>query len=285
MSIRLVTRSVWSNPGNAGRRLRRSCAAVGWQLRKRLIGRPRLLRLANGVRFCAYPDCVVSSALIYADWPEFMELMFLRRFLRPGELVLDVGANVGHISLLLADVVGAENLVCFEPTPVSYRRLTENWRLNGWPTELLLQAAAGAEEGMVRIPDVDRPVTTNSITAASAAPGSVEVRLVRLDDVRNTLPEKRIGLLKIDVEGHEPSVFRGARRMLSADRPRLVMFECLHGEVPAELRELFEDARYRLFQLDDSGRPEFSRLTAQNLFAIPDEESLDAVEAADAANH
>jgi protein-L-isoaspartate O-methyltransferase len=110
MSFKPITQSVWDNPGNRGKRIRKSLAAVGWQLQKRLLGTPRLLTLPNGVRFKAYPDCVVSSALVYSDWPEYHEMMFARSILRPGDVVLDVDANVGHIALLLADVVGPEKV-------------------------------------------------------------------------------------------------------------------------------------------------------------------------------
>src|SRR5205823_15067838 len=117
MSFRLITKSIWANPGNRGKRLRKTLAALAWQCEKRTLKATRILTLPNNVRFKAYPDCVVSSALIYADWPEYHELMFLRRYLRASELVIDVGANVGHISLLLADVVGPRNVFALEPTP------------------------------------------------------------------------------------------------------------------------------------------------------------------------
>jgi hypothetical protein len=84
VSVRLVASSIWSNPGNRGSRLRRTIAAVAWQLHKRAIGSARCLRLANGMLFKPYPDCVVSSSLIYADWPEHDELMLLRRMLSRG---------------------------------------------------------------------------------------------------------------------------------------------------------------------------------------------------------
>src|SRR4051812_22627479 len=70
VSLRLITKSVWTNPGNRGKRLRKTIQAVSWQVQKRATGSVRVLRLPNGTRFSAHPDCVVSSNLIYADWPE-----------------------------------------------------------------------------------------------------------------------------------------------------------------------------------------------------------------------
>jgi FkbM family methyltransferase len=283
MSLKLVARSVWSNPGNQGRRWRKTLGAVRWQVRKRVWRSGRVLRLANGVRFRAYPDCVVSSALIYADWPEFTELMFLRRFLRPGEAVLDVGANVGHISLLLSDVVGPGSLFAFEPTPVTFGRLTENWRLNGWATDQLFPVAIGSRRGRVRVPDVPCPVTTNSLTDADTA-GTVAVSLVPLDDYRPLLGGRRIGLLKVDVEGYEPEAFRGATQVLAQDRPRIIMFESLGGRLSLDMGQVLGAAGYVPFGLSPGGQPDPRALGAQNLFAVPAEDAASLFKAAECAN-
>ena len=271
MSIKLVTKSIWGNPGNRGRRLRKSLDAAVWQLRKRTIRSPRTVRLPNGVLFRAYPDCVVSSALIYADWPEYHELMFLRGALRSGDVIIDIGANVGHISLLLADIVGPSNIIAFEPTPVSFQRLVGNWRLNGWATDGLFQKAIGSNAGTVFVPDVDRPVTTNKVTSAPLPEPFVEVPLVRLDDLSHLWESRSIGLLKIDVEGYEREVFIGSRRLLEKHRPGLIMFESLSWSLDRRVGSLLASCEYVVFQLDLQGHPDFSGDSGQNLFAIPKE--------------
>jgi FkbM family methyltransferase len=272
MSVRLVFNSVWRNPGNRGRRLGRLGRAVRWQVRKRVARTAKVIQLANGMRFNAYPDCVVSSALVYSEWPEYWELRFVRQFLQPGEAIIDVGANVGHISLLLADIAGPENIFAFEPTPISFRRLVENWTLNGWDITRLFPCAVGGANGAVRMPDTARPETTNSISAASVAARSVAVRLASLDSFRPHWSGRRVGLLKIDVEGSEREVFAGAGALLREDRARLVMFESLGGALDEGIASLLAGARYSVFQLDDTGRPSFGQCNAQNLFAIPDEQ-------------
>lgn len=267
MSVRLVLRSVWANPGNRGRRARFLAAAVGWQLYKRLRGRPRAITLANGARFLAHADCVISSALHYSEWPEYHELQFCRRQLQPGQWLFDVGANVGHFSLLLGDRVGSGNVMAFEPTPVTYRRLVENFELNGWPTTGLRHAAVGRECGHVEMPDLAQPVTTNSPHAAAAAGRTARVELVSLDSLAGPFRTREVGVLKVDVEGFEPEVFGGAGRFLREVRPRLVMFESLGGRPEAAVEGPLREAGYILFQLDDEGRPTRDGLTGQNLFA------------------
>ena len=271
MSFRLVFKSVWQNPGNYGHRMTRLERAAAWQLGKRLKHQPRTIRLPNDALFVAHPDCVVSSALIYAAWPEYYELQFIRRQLQPGDVLVDVGANVGHISLLLSDIVGAENIFAFEPTPISFQRLVENWKVNRWTTDNLSQAAVGRASGVALVPDTASPDTKNSIASTKGVVPRVEVPLVSLDDWRSHWPRRCVGLLKIDVEGYEAEVFAGASSLLSQDRPKLIMFESLSRGVDPGIAAMLRDAHYEIFQLDETGRAEFDQTTAQNLFALPEE--------------
>jgi len=246
--------------------------AFWWQLQKRTIRAPRNLQLPNGVNFRAYPDCVVSSGLIYADYPEYYELSFLRRQLRPGQVLIDVGANVGHISLLLADVIGPPQIFAFEPTPISFARLVENWKLNNWETDNLFQNAIGSKACEVDIPNVVSPITTNSPLLKSESGRSVQVAMVTLDSKRALWRDRTIGLLKIDVEGYELEAFRGARDLLERDRPRFVMFESLGGTLDPEIGAILDYSGYKVFQLSATGQPDFTQTYAQDLFAVRTDE-------------
>jgi hypothetical protein len=131
--------------------------------------------------------------------------------------------------------------------------------------------AVGPSSGLAHIPDTASPETKNSITSANGATRMVSVPMVSLDECRIRWRGRQIGLVKIDVEGYESEVFAGARDFLQQDRPRLIMFESLGHNVDQGIGTILRDARYQIFQLDEAGRPEFHRVTAQNLFAIPRE--------------
>jgi len=271
MSIRLIAKSVWQNPGNRGKRVRKSFAAFAWQLQKRVRASSRTMQLANGMRFNAHVDCVTSSSLIYADWPEYAELTFLRDRLSSGDVIIDVGANVGHFSLLLADLVGTQNVVAFEPAPRTFARLAQNWALNGLPTNNLFNCAVGASAGAVFIENDVRPTTTLQVSELPTSARSTRVPLVRLDDFRHLWEGSRVGVLKIDVEGFERAVFEGADRLLGINRPRLIMFESLSSTVDAGISAILTGHHYVVFQLDEHGQPDFANHSAQNLFAVPEE--------------
>lgn len=271
MSLILVAKSIFKNPGNRGRYLEKTLKAVSWQINKRTLKRNWILNLKNGLKFKAYPDCVVSSSLVYSDFPEYREILFLRKFLNKNDCIIDIGANVGHISLLLADIVNPENIYMFEPTPVSFSRLQENWNLNGFVTDNLYHCAVGSRNSTVFIENTDSPATTNSVSSGKTDNSSVEVEQVTLDSNFDLWKEKRIGLIKIDVEGYEREVLEGARKLIQIKRPRVIMFESLGNNIDPQIQKLFSDLNYRLFQLDDTGKKDLLNLDSQNLFAEPQE--------------
>jgi FkbM family methyltransferase len=265
---RIVFRSVWENPGNRGQRARRLLRALKWQVSKHFSRRPWILRLASGALFKAYPDCVISSGLIYADLPEYQELKFIRKLLKPHQAVIDVGANVGHILLLLCDIVPPSRLFAFEPTPISFRRLKENWLLNNWPVNNLYEIAVGEVEANMYIDDSRNPQTTNALHEHANAK-DVSIKVIPLDSLFHLWHGLEIGLLKIDVEGFERAVFRGAVELLRKNPPRLLMFESLQGELDSEIGHLLKEYGYEVFQIDGKGEPQFGFANAQNLFAAP----------------
>src|SRR5262249_18542532 len=132
---------------------------------------------------------------------------FFRRVLRPGDTVVDVGANVGTLTLTAAALVGPEGRVwAIEPHPRPLRYLCANVALNGFANVRTVHAAAGESDGLLRLTD-SRLDDQNRVSADG--PG-VSVPVRRLDDV---VPEGPVRLLKIDVEGFELFVLRGARRV------------------------------------------------------------------------
>ncbi len=148
------------------------------------------------------------------------------RLLRPGDLVVDAGANVGYVSLLLARWVGPAGRVhSFEPIPETCALLRHNMRALGLDQVTVhgvaLSSAAG--EGRMDIPDYPGGGKNyyEAHLVAGAQPGDrAGIPLRRLDDVLadETRP---LAFVKMDVEGHEWEAAQGARRRLAGDRPAL----------------------------------------------------------------
>jgi FkbM family methyltransferase len=148
---------------------------------------------------------------------------------KPGDVVLDLGANIGYFTVLLAARVGAEGrVVAYEPLASNADLLARSVRENGFDARVVLRrAAVGEAAGQLELAFVPEDRATNSGGAFLLAPGTSpplghqtsRVPVVALD--AEDLPG-RVALLKIDVEGAEPQALRGARRLLERDRPKVL---------------------------------------------------------------
>lgn len=177
------------------------------------------------------------------------------RLVLPGERILDVGGHMGYMTGLMAFRVGPGGRVStFEPNPRMFSDLEHNVALwKGLPVAAIqldpvaLSDKTGASELLL---PRDYATNTGLARIATGTPGADEqvipIEVRRLDDVAAS--EAPIGLLKIDVEGHEPEVLRGARGLLERKAIRDVLFED-HGAYPTPAMKVLEDAGYTLFQV------------------------------------
>ncbi|MEO6119709.1 MAG: FkbM family methyltransferase, partial [Terriglobales bacterium] len=129
--------------------------------------------------------------------------VFVRRYLRPGDVMVDIGANIGTMTLTAAATVA--QVFSIEAHPRTFKYLKENVELNGRTNVHLLNVALGAEASTMRFSNL-RDDDLNHI----AEDGLIPVPVVPLDE----LSFPTIALLKIDVEGFEKFVFEGGKNTL-----------------------------------------------------------------------
>lgn len=178
------------------------------------------------------------------------------RLIDPGDCVVDVGANVGYLTSLAAARAGASgSVMAFEPHPGVFAVLAANvarWRAPGVASVQTHQSALSDRDGTAELNTganfhENMGLSTLNPVEARAGDGAVPVAVQQLDDV---LGGRSIGVLKIDVEGHEPEVLRGAARLLADGRVRDVIFED-HDPYPDASTALVEQAGYQLFSLSN----------------------------------
>lgn len=168
-----------------------------------------------GYRLRFYPSNLSEQLWVDNAWRE-PELRLIRACLRPGDHMIDVGANVGDTALTAALEVGAGGRVyAIEAHPRTYGFLLGNLALNGAANVEALNAAAAAQPGKLSFSD-DRRDDMNRVGGTG-----IDVDAQRLDDL---IPYRGpVELLKIDVEGYELQVLNGAPDILA--RTRIVLFE------------------------------------------------------------
>lgn len=155
----------------------------------------------------------------YGEWCE-SELDLLLRFCRAGDVVVDVGANIGSHTVTFAKAVGASGtVVALEPQRLAFQLLCGNIALNVLTNVRALPKAAGAQAGQAKIPALrwDEPHNFGAVSLLNQSLPGEDVEVIALDSL--ALPACR--LIKIDVEGMEPDVLAGARETIRRCQPLL----------------------------------------------------------------
>jgi len=174
----------------------------------------------------------------------------IMRLAGSGETSLDIGGNIGYMSLVLALSVGPRGRVfCFEPNPKiipTLRTNIKNWRsLPIAPIEVATIALSDRDgDGYLAFP---AGFEQNWGIASLETNGSMPVSLRRLD----SLETGPVGMMKVDVEGHEAAVFSGAEHLLGKKLVRDILFE-EHDPYPAASHRILCQHGYHIFRLTRS---------------------------------
>ena len=217
----------------------------------------------DGLRlFLDLSDSVIGWEIIRGRY-ERNELDFVRRTVKPGQTVLDIGANVGVFTITMASLVGPTGRVyAFEPLETEGALLAQSIVENNFSDRVeLVPVALSDKEGSAQL--ISALKTNNKggaylkdkLELVPAGHQASEVKLITLD----TYPVKRpVSFIKIDIEGAEPLAFRGARKLLQEDRP-IILSEIhppLLWEVsrcsPAEFIAEVESLNYKCHDLHES---------------------------------
>lgn len=195
---------------------------------------------------------------------EKFEQKFYIDYLKPGMVAFDVGANIGEISILFSRFVGKGGQVhSFEGTPETFKRLELIISASKKKNITLNEACLSDEEGMALFHIYDEEFSSwNTLAQRPLENYGIDIKPIRAEEIRVTTIDSycesrnipRIDLLKIDVEGAEYQVIKGASRMLKQKRIGCLVFEFGQttfdmGNTPAMLQELIAEHGYRIRNL------------------------------------
>lgn len=243
---------------------------VLWRLRWRITAEPWILRFKKDLKIAVANDGQ-GALLCYQGCSEAETEDFIVGFLRPGMVFIDVGAHVGKYTLLAARAVGSAGEVhAFEPNPAVFGLLQKNVRLNRLGNVFTNRCAVSDVEGE-RDFEVRKELTICSLrpTVGSSTPEGfpgglskiVRVPCISLDAYCSSRFRKP-DLVKIDVEGAELPVLRGAQQLLALPMQSapVWVFEyapanyARFGYGPDELIAFLETHGYAVWRCQKSGR-------------------------------
>ena len=199
-------------------------------------------------------DRQVSLSLLLHRRYEPAETSLFEKTVLPGMVVVDAGANLGVYTLLAARAVGpAGRVVAIEPDPRTFELLSENVSRNNMSNVALLNSALAAERGTMSLYRVPGHPALASLSRSNARGSAerIDVQVTTLDAALAELGIERVDVMKLDTQGAEIDILRGARETI--DRARPILFVeywpaglSAMGHEPDELLAQFDEWGYEL---------------------------------------
>ena len=245
----------------------------------------RLKRCREGALIYNINDWYIGRALDKYGEISRGEALFLSQVIRPGMTVVEVGANIGLLTVPFARFVApGGKVIAFEPQRIVYQMLCGNIALNALDNVFAHNTAVGRAPGSISVPPVnyEQPGNFGGVELGRSATGE-PVPLVTID----SLALERCDFMKIDVEGMELDVLVSAAETLRRFRPRLYIENDRVEKSPALIEHLFAlDYRlywhtpflYRTDNFFGDQENIFPGIVSDNVIALPREGQLSIVD-------
>lgn len=182
----------------------------------------------NGYSLLVLANEDVGRCIYYGRNFEFPETRFLEKIITCDSLCIDIGANVGYFTMLMAKNAPRGLVYAFEPIPLNASMLRTSAELNSFKNIEIIESVVGESNGEISLSQSkDSAYSSIKDTARKPVERLIQVRMVTLDSFTRQRSIKSIHVLKVDVEGAEGLVLNGARELLSDPerRPRVILME------------------------------------------------------------
>jgi FkbM family methyltransferase len=206
-----------------------------------------VVRLPWDVELRIIPHDMIGSSILRTAVYDLVLTEALFRLVDRGETTVDAGANIGYTTSVLALCSGSRGRVlAFEPHPLLVELMTEN--ISRWPRarvgDVVVHPTALSDRASRAWlnPGWNLGASTVALEPESSA---YSIDVMQLDSI---IEEARIGLWKLDVEGHELHAIRGAEKLIETHRVRDLLFE-EHRGYPSDVTDFLEAAGYTVFGL------------------------------------
>jgi FkbM family methyltransferase len=205
---------VLNHPLNRNQKLATLGRIGWWKCNQWFFHLPAKVAISPKSSLLCYPETSFGSYVVYARLPEYAETQFLGFYLKPSDSFLDIGAHLGEYAILAAEKIERGTIIAFEPTPQSRVYLTENLALNNLSGRVLIDERAVSTKAGTAFFALEAEAEVNHLVTKSSRVKKLRIKTVSLDTVIGKANLKQVGLVKIDVEGAELAVLKGASKSL-----------------------------------------------------------------------
>lgn len=206
---------------------------------------------------------IVPHLLTNGVWERYETDLFYK-LIKPGDVVVDIGANIGYYTLIAAKIVGNEGKVyAFEPESDNYELLVKNIEINGYTNITPIKKALSNRKGNLKLFLNKTNLGGHSISDDNVPirkGGVIEVETITLDDYfEKSINENRVDFIKMDTEGAEGLIIEGSKNILKNNNLKILMEFWLYGlknigTDPLELLSTLQDYGFKIKLLDETNR-------------------------------
>ena len=188
---------------------------------------------------------------------EPLETEIVQKEIKSGNVVLDIGANIGYYTLIFAKLVGEKGKVfAFEPDPDNFALLKKNIKINGYRNVILVQKAVSNKSGKLKLYLCEDNPGDHRIYNSHDSRKSVEIEAIRLDDYFKDYDGK-IDFIKMDIQGAEGGAIQGMLNLLKKNKTIKIVSEFWpvglkrFGIDPDEYLKLLIEFGFRLYEVNE----------------------------------
>jgi FkbM family methyltransferase len=193
---------------------------------------------------------------------EELETNIVKKEIKPGDIILDIGANIGYYTLIFANLVGKNGKVfAFEPEPSNFELLQKNIHMNNYKNIIFEQKAVGKVEKKIDLYLSEKRTGMHRIYKSKhTSDNSVPVDMINLDNYfMNNYKNQEINFIKIDIEGSEFGALQGLQNILKNENIKLLT-EFIpdsireFGAYPEEFIKLLQSNNFSIYCTDDQNK-------------------------------
>lgn len=213
----------WNHKGNRGKRLLSLFAGYFWFFRSKIGKKPKIVSVFGDMKFICFPDSAHALSLFFngTEYDNWDIMKFIDKILMPSDRFIDIGANVGIMTLLAASKVGVNGtIISIEPLSENVAKLKENITLNNIKNIDILQIGLSDVAGEFYFTKEDVGSHMTDIEDSNTE----VIKVLQLDTVLQNQTEA-YNVTKIDVEGMELLVLKGAEESIRKNIMPLIIIE------------------------------------------------------------
>lgn len=220
-------------------------------------------------------DAIVSRSILLFGEYSHAEIVIMNRYLDKDSLYYDIGTNIGYHARGISAIAGCP-VIGFEPHPKHFAVAAYNIKERNIQ---LYNCAVGDEDGEITISDFDEGTLENYGEVAGGKEEGVKVKVIKLD----SLKVEKCTLMKIDVEGFEPNVLRGANKTIDKFRP-VIFYEAMDYDPWTQSYAILDKKNYKQYWVTCRVKPmhttfketeenPFGMIGVKNILAVPSEKT------------